>query len=419
MNKRNENKPGYKKTKVGWIPEEWEVCNFDKLVKNSQYGLSVPTTKDGNIPILGMSNLQDGKIDLTRLQRIKIDKKELKQFSLKENDLLFNRTNSLALVGKTAIVTLDMDCVFASYLVRFSLKKTVIPNFIGYYFNQKNAISRIKSLSTSGVSQYNINPKILRKYFYIPIPNFIEQQKIAEILSAWDKAIEQTKQLIEAKQKLKKGLIQQLLTGRMRFPEFGKPVKSKGELPKGWKTKKLSYYFIERNETDPALRLLSITASRGVIYRDDVLRKDTSSFDKSKYKKIMPGDIGYNTMRMWQGVSAASSLKGIVSPAYTVCIPTENSHAYFFEYLFKFPSTINLFHRYSQGLVNDTLNLKFHHFAQIKLFVPNKNEQIKIASIFTVMDKEIDILFNHKITLKKQKQGLMQKLLTGEIRVKA
>ena len=121
-------------------------------------------------------------------------------------------------------------------------------------------------------------------------------------------------------------------------------------------------------------------------------------------------------MRMWQGVSAVSSLKGIVSPAYTVCTPTKNSHACFFEHLFKFPSIINLFHRYSQGLVNDTLNLKFHHFAQIKLFAPNNDEQIKIASILTIIDEKIDLLFNQKMALHKQKQGLMQKLLTGEIR---
>ena len=170
-------------------------------------------------------------------------------------------------------------------------------------------------VNKSEFSAYKIPP--------LPLP---EQKKIAEILSAWDRAIEQVGRLINAKQRLKKGLMQQLLYGRMRFPEFGKHAKKKGEMPEGWKACKLGTCFNERKETNPDLPLLAITSERGVIPRDEVERKDTLNADKSKYKRIALGDIGYNTMRMWQGVSAVSTLEGIVSPAYTICTP-KNGHS--------------------------------------------------------------------------------------------
>jgi type I restriction enzyme S subunit len=234
-------------------------------------------------------------------------------------------------------------------------------------------------------------------------------KKIAEILSTWDKDIEKTRELISAKKRLKKGLMQQLLTGKKRFRE------ASGQ----WKEYTLGELFDERIELNIGhLPLLAITGNRGVILASEIERKDSSAADKSRYKRIVPGDIGYNTMRMWQGVSAISSMEGIVSPAYTVCIPKENIDSQFIGYYFKFPPIIYLFWRYSQGLVNDTLNLKFHNFSQIRIKLPVPKEQKKIAEILFAIDIEINSLEKKIAALKKQKRGLMQKLLTGEIRVK-
>jgi len=422
MTKRNENRPGYKKTRVGWIPKEWECVPFGYIIRKSQYGLSISSSEDGNVLIIGMSNLQEGKIVLKDAQKVRVSDDEYEKFRIKKYDLIFNRTNSLDLVGKTALAIGDIECVFASYLVRFTLSRSrAYPFFVAYYFNQNDAVSRLKALATPGVSQCNINPTTLKKHFHIPLPPLPEQKKIAESLSAWDRAIEQVGKLIDAKLRLKKGLMQQLLTGRMRFPEFNHETherheKDKGELPVGWKACKLGACFKERKETNPDLPLLAITSDRGVIPRDEVERKDTSNADKSKYKRIAPGDIGYNTMRMWQGVSAVSTLEGIVSPAYTICTPRKGHSSSFFGYLFKYPPMIHLFHRFSQGLVSDTLNLKFRHLSQVKANVPSETEQIRIAAVLSACDREIELLKKKHGKLKEQKKGLMQKLLTGEVR---
>ena len=165
------------------------------------------------------------------------------------------------------------------------------------------------------------------------------------------------------------------------------------------------------------LPLLAITGSRGVIPASEIERKDSSTVDKSRYKRITPGDIGYNTMRMWQGVSAVSGLEGIVSPAYTICIPRDTVDVRFIGYLFKLPPIVYLFRRYSQGLVADTLNLKFPNFAKIRVRIPGLDEQRLISEVFSIKDEEIENLERKLSALAKQKRGLMQKLLTGEVRV--
>jgi type I restriction enzyme S subunit len=157
----------------------------------------------------------------------------------------------------------------------------------------------------------------------------------------------------------------------------------------------------------------------GVVPRDDVDKKDTSSEDKSRYLRICPGDIGYNTMRMWQGVSGLSELEGIVSPAYTICIPGPKVDGQFVKHFFKSKPVVHLFCRYSQGLVSDTWNLKFRHLAEIRVTIPPVAEQKKIAKVLNAADAEIKEHRNQLAALKDQKKGLMQQLLTGKVRVKA
>ena len=148
----------------------------------------------------------------------------------------------------------------------------------------------------------------------------------------------------------------------------------------------------ERNETNtPTLPLLSITANKGVIPQTDSEKKDVSNADKSKYKRICSGDIGYNTMRMWQGRSALSFVEGIVSPAYTIVTPLKGVSPLFLSYLIKRPRLIYEFWTHSQGLVEDTLNCKYKDFAQITITIPSLSEQRKIAALLSLIDERIEV----------------------------
>lgn len=122
-------------------------------------------------------------------------------------------------------------------------------------------------------------------------------------------------------------------------------------------------------------------------------------------------------MRMWQGRSAVSDKEGIVSPAYTIVTPTKDTDVHFMGYLFKWPSVVHLFFRKSQGLVEDTLNCKYKDFSKVKVIIPYLEEQKAIANVLDEAKQELRLHEQHLSMLQEQKKGLMQKLLTGEIRV--
>lgn len=235
----------------------------------------------------------------------------------------------------------------------------------------------------------------------------IEQSKIAACLSSLDNYIDATKRKLELLKEYKKGLMQQLFPrnekniSELRFPEFsGK-----------WQEKRLGDSFDERNEKNRGdLPLLSL-GDKGLLYQCDTNRKDNSNANKSKYLRVAFGDIAYNTMRMWQGRCVFVDKEGIVSPAYTVCHPKEGVDSMFHYYLFKTYKMIDLFHQNSQGLVSDTLNLKFETFSKIKYFIPpSLTEQKKIANFLSKLDALIISEIKQIEALEVHKKGLMQRL---------
>jgi len=243
----------------------------------------------------------------------------------------------------------------------------------------------------------------------LALPPLPEQRKIAEILSTWDEALALLDRRIELAERRKKGLAQRLLTGRVRFPDVGWEP---------WRTVHLGDVLKERKQRGYyELPLLSVTADEGIVYRDELDRRDTSNADKSKYLRVREGDIAYNTMRMWQGRFGVSDLEGIVSPAYTVCTPRPSVDVRFMGYLFELPEIIHLFRRFSQGLVSDTWNLKYGDFARIRVRIPSLPEQRRIAEVLQTCDEELALLRRKRELTAKQKKGLMQRLLTGRVRV--
>ena len=283
-------------------------------------------------------------------------------------------------------------------------------DYLIYYFLTKRGTDILEAASPGGAGR---NRTLGQERFLkskITLPPLSEQQKIAAILSTQDKVIELKEKLLAQKQQQKKYLMQQLLTGKKRLPGFCEK----------WTRKQLGELFenrVEINRSD--LGLLAITSTRGILPRDCLDLKDNSSEDKSKYLRICPGDIGYNTMRMWQGVSAYSEYEGIVSPAYTILAPMKGVYSHYFAYLFKTQSVIFSFYRFSQGLVDDTRNLKYENFKKISVFVPsNVAEQRAIVQILSTADHEIGLLQKSIEAEKQKKKALMQLLLTGAVRVK-
>ncbi|MFH0908783.1 MAG: restriction endonuclease subunit S [bacterium] len=361
---------------------------------------------------LTVAHVQRNRVLMDDPRFFDVTPKELERWRLKPLDILIIEGNGSAdQIGRTALFQGEIqNCVHQNHVIRVRVDASLASaHFLNAFLNSSVGQATVQGLSMTSSGLRTLSVGRIRE-IPITLPPLPEQRKIADILTTWDKALEKLDTLIAAKEGCKQGVMQQILTGRRRLKGFaGK-----------WVTAKLGNLFEERvepNRTD--LPLLSITAGRGVVSRDELTKRDTSSEDKSKYLRIAPGDIGYNTMRMWQGVSALSALEGIVSPAYTICSPTPSIDGRFAAHFFKLPHTIHQFHRYSQGMVDDTLNLKYPNFAVIEVRVPGDvDEQRAIAAILDTCDEELRFLRAQRAALDRQKRGLMQRLLTGRIRVK-
>ena len=147
--------------------------------------------------------------------------------------------------------------------------------------------------------------------------------------------------------------------------------------------------------------MISVTIGAGIKKFSELGRHDNSNDDKSKYKKVVIGDIAYNSMRMWQGASGYSPYNGIVSPAYTVITPLAGVDSKFFAYMFKREDMIHTFQVRSQGITSDNWNLKFPALSEIEVTLPvDTNEQKAISAYLTALD--------NLITLHQRKLNLLQ-----------
>lgn len=190
---------------------EWHVCPFDDFVKKSFYGTSSPTSESGSYPVLRMGNMSDGKLDYSNLAYINFDRKSFEKIGLSPGDILLNRTNSQALVGKISMFDRDMECVTASYIVAYRLdRERLIPAFCNFMLNRSDYQATINAMARPSVSQFNINPTTFRKELVISVPAVEEQQRIVSCLEVIDEQVIAANQELSALKTMKRGLLQQL-----------------------------------------------------------------------------------------------------------------------------------------------------------------------------------------------------------------
>ena len=156
-----------------------EYVHLGELCDGVEYGTSAKSNEKGEIPVLRMGNIQNGLFDWKNLVYTD-DKSEIDKYLLEKYDVLFNRTNSAELVGKTAIYKGERPAIFAGYLIRINYKKDVLdPFYLCYYLNSHEAKNYGSSVKSFGVNQSNINGTKLKAY-PIPFTPFEEQKKIVK-----------------------------------------------------------------------------------------------------------------------------------------------------------------------------------------------------------------------------------------------
>lgn len=230
-----------------------------------------------------------------------------------------------------------------------------------------------------------------------------EQKAIADLLSTWDKAIEKTERLIQVKEKRFKAKIQKLIMSKCKEWEHIKP-------------KEIFDTITEKNHPDE--ELLSVTQGRGVIPRS-MLEGRVMSPDgtTASYKLIKRGDFAIS-LRSFQGGIEYSEYQGIISPAYTVLRPKIEINHDFYRIFFKSYIFIKKYLDLAVIGIRDGKQISIPDFLSIPIPLPPNEEQQKLSELFITAQKEIDLLKQLAEKYKTQKRGLMQKILTGEWRVK-
>ncbi|CAA6603844.1 RmeS [Rhodospirillaceae bacterium LM-1] len=394
------------------LPEDWHLVPVGEALLGTQYGLSEPGDTVGNTPIVGMRDINNGAVNLTDLATVDDGGADWNEMRLRRGDILLNRTNSADLVEKVGIVSVDSDAVFASYLVRLDVdREKADPEFVNFWLNTVIAQTALKRLSTRGVSQANINPTEFRKHCPLPLPPLPEQRKIAEILRTWDEAIEKLEALRAAKEKLYSTLADGLIFGTLQ----------RGSRHREWKLCRLNEVtreLTQRNRDGSIGRdmVMGVTNSRGIV----PMREQTIGGDLTKYKILPPRAFAYNPMRINVGSIAMLRLASevLVSPDYVLfeCLPGKLDPDYL-DHLRQSHFWDHYINAGGSGSVR--MRTYYDDLAALRVKLPNYNEQREISFILNTAQDEIGLLLAEIKTLTRQKRGLMQKLLTGEWRVKS
>ncbi len=173
-------------------PQGWEVKQFGEECTELRYGTSRPACENGQYKYLRMGNLTtSGHLDLTDLKTIDIPESEVDKCLVKYGDVLFNRTNSLDLIGKTCMFDLEEPMIIAGYIIRVRLSDRLTPRYVSVAFNMPSMKNLLRKMAKGAVNQANINSKELAS-IRIPVPPLPLQQSFAEKVEA----IERQKELI-------------------------------------------------------------------------------------------------------------------------------------------------------------------------------------------------------------------------------
>lgn len=408
------NKTIYKSTAIGFIPNDWEVKKLGEvtLIKGD-YGINAAAC-EFNIDLPAYLRITDIDDD----GNFSTDKKKsvgdinASNFYLSKNDLVLVRTG--ATVGKSYLYKeSDGKLVFAGFLIRFRIDNSKANDyFIWNYTKSKPYWDWVKAISTRS-GQPGINSSEYSS-LQIPLPPLQEQQKIAAILSTWDKAIDNCKGIIEELKIRNKGLTQKLLTGKMRAKGFDDE----------WTVKAISecVTFTPRPILKPTENYLALglkSHGKGIFHKTDF---DPSSIEMETMFEVKENDLIINITFAWEHAVAIVSKKdegGLVShrfPTYTFndknAIPDFFRH-YILQKRFKF-----FLESISPGGAGRNRVMSKTDFLKLDIKLPEVNEQKAIATILDKATEELNQYQQKLQALQLQKKGLMQQLLTGKTRVK-
>ena len=400
------------------IPAGWKYLKLKKLltqdIKNG-YSPNCPEEPNGSW-ILSLGNLTENGFDPSQAKPAPKDDDRVKDFLLETGDFLISRSNTLDKVGRTMLFRGEIEnCSYPDLLMRFRVDQTqVINEYLEGYF-RSSIVRRYIQGCASGTSQsmVKINKTVVEK-IPVVLPPHPEQKAIGNLLSTWDEAIEKADRLIQAKEKQLNGLYQHYFV-----PESSSNMH--------WEKVKIGRVLKQRNKKalpSDDRPLFSLTIEDGVTaktdrYNREALVKDNGS---KKYKIVCPNDIVFNPANLRWGAIARSTVphEVVISPIYEVLsVKNDAVDIDFISHLLTCPRQIGIYATKTEGTLIERMAVKLDAFLLLDIYLPpEREEQQEISNILNAAQHEIDLLKQLADKYKNQKRGLMQKMLTGEWRVK-
>lgn len=389
--------------------DEWEKVTLGDLMtfKNGLNFTQDSNGKEYNFLGVGCFKSKNSIKNASELETVYISNPVDKDYLLKKDDLVFVRSNgSKELVGRCVLIENDIsNATYSGFCIKGVLKsekttsKYILKNIEAGFLKEK-----LKH-ENRGTNISNLNQEILNS-LEIKLPTLNEQDKIIETLKVWDSAIEKTEKLIEKKEALLNWYAKRILisgkTSKVLFSDLFKLSSEKNTL----------------NQSYPAL---SVTKD-GVVFQEEYFNKRVASDDTRSYLIARRNTFVFSGLNFWMGSVDLQTLTdvGIISPAYKVF--TINSDLISFEY-----AHFLIRSNYMKKLLMDSSivgasivrrNLDMDNLLNSAIELPELDQQAKIVEQLSLIQKDIGL--NKKLLnqYKLQKQGLMQKLLTGEWRVK-
>jgi type I restriction enzyme, S subunit len=411
------------KTVAGVLPDEWGgalIKNVSKVVRGSSpRPAGSPLYFDGDFlpwaTVADLTNSDD--MYLTSTKSMLTEEGSERTRITDPGTLML--TNSGATLGVPKIS--KIRCGANDGIAMLLDLNGIATEYAYYYLSSKTQYFR--DVVAPGVGQPNLNTDLIGD-FPIPVPPLSEQKKIAQILSAWDKAITTTEQLLANSQQQKKSLMQQLLTGKKRLLDKN-GVRFSGE----WKKPKLSKLFerVTKKNNGQSTNVVTISGQHGLIRQDEFFKKTVASETLDGYFLIRRGQFAYN--KSYSNGYPMGAIKrlnryedGVVTTLY-ICFEITDSTKTDSDYWEHYFESGLLNKGLSQiahegGRAHGLLNVKPSDFLSLVVSVPCLEEQKKIAEALSASAKEVATLQKKIDTLKKEKKALMQNLLTGKVRVR-
>lgn len=409
---------------IGEIPEDWKVerlqwhlqeINKPNNPVKTEYILSL-NNKTGVIPYEERDNMGNKA------------KEDYSQYKIAyPNTLVMNSMN--VIIGSVGI-SHYYGCISPVYYVFKASDKTEL-RYINYVFKIERFQKNLRKYA-NGILEIRLRISVhdtLRRL--IPIPSYEEQCKIADFLDEQyeklDSVIEKTKASVMEYQKLKQSIITHACMNGLKNERKMKnsEVAWLGNIPEEWKVYRIANLYQERSESGlEDLPILTVSINTGVSDREiadeEKDRVFVRSEDRTKYKRVYPGDLVYNMMRAWQGAFGAVRVEGMVSPAYVVAKTNDGIEidSRYMEALLRTSEATEEMHRYSRGIVDFRLRLYWPEFKNIRICLPPIEEQREIADYIDRKNEEIDRLIKKKeqfiSELENYKKSLIYEYVTGK-----